>query len=338
MPKIEKLSSGNYRIRVSYKRSDGVFRQKSFVGSTKEEVRLLASQFTPGGDITVKKAVENYIDTREPLLSPKTISEYRKVASIRFEKLHNINCERITPKMFQSAVTEEAKKITSKGKPLAQKTLKNAVGLFGAAIKSVCPNFNYGKIIYPQKIPVKYNTPDKDILKKIYQISENTMLELPVLLASQCSLRLGEVMGLTWDNVYTDHIEICQSRMYIHGEGEIVKLPKNDTSTRSINISRSLSEKLEAKRQADGFVVACPYETIETLYSRHIRKQTGVKFHELRHAYVSHLVSIGIPMDYIKATGGWGKYSTTPDNVYKQILADKEKEYSLKAASYFDSI
>lgn len=337
MPKIEKLPSGSYRTRISYK-ENGKYKQKSIVGATKDEVRLLAAQFAPGGDVTVSRAIEQYLSAREGLLSPKTLAEYRKVAATRFEDLLNVPCERVTPRMFQSAVTAEAHKITRRGTPVSQKTLKNAVGLFGAAIKSVCPNFDHGKIVFPQKIPVRYNTPASDVLLQIYDLAEGTAIELPVLLASQCSLRLAEVMGLRWSDVHRDHIDIVQERMYVQGVGEIVKLPKTDTSTRKIRIPPTLSAVLEKHRRPDGYVVPNPYCTIETIYSRRIRSATGVKFHELRHAYVSHLISIGIPMDYIRPLGGWGKYSKIPDYIYNQILDDKEREFSEKSASYFDAL
>ena len=328
MPKIEKLPSGSYRIRVTHTDPFGKRITKSFTAPTREEVRLKA-QAALSEEQTVGRAIDEYIDMRDGVLSPKTISEYRKIRQTRFQQLLNVKCSKMTSDLLQRAVAEEARE-----KHVSQKTLKNAVGLFAPAIKSVNRFFTYN-IIYPQRVPVKYNTPDSNMLKTIYDLSAGTIIEIPVLLASQCSLRLSEVMGLTWDHVHDSYIDVVQARLRVDGK-DIVKLTKNESSSRTVALPHALSEKLNAVRQASGFVVAKTYPTIQDAYHRIVTDKTGVKFHELRHAYASHLKALGVPDKYVQKMGGW-KDDKTLKKVYQQTFSSSEAEFSAIADKFFSN-
>ncbi len=334
MPKIEKLPSGSFRIRVTHTDRFGRRVTKSFTAPTREEVRAKA-QAALSKEQTVGQAIDNYIELRDGILSPKTISEYRKIKNDRFPDLINIKCSRMTPELLQRAVTLEARITTSKGTKISQKTLKNAVGLFGPAIKAVNTSFSYGNIIYPQKAPVLYNTPDTDKLMEIYELVKGTKVEIPVLLASQCSLRLSEVMGLTWENVRDHSIYVCQAKLRVDGK-DIVKPPKNESSVRFVAVPSALWEMLEVRRKPSGFVVESTYPTIQAAYRDIVRSKTDVKFHELRHAYASHLKALGVPDKYVQKMGGW-KSDRTLKKVYQQTFTKQEAEFSEIADKFFSN-
>ena len=329
MPKIEKLPSGSYRIRVTHTDAFGKRVVKSFTAPTREEVRLKASAAL-SKELTVGVAIDNYIDLRDGVLSPKTISEYRKIRRTRFQRLIDVKCSKVTPDMLQRAVSEEARE-----KKVSQKTLKNAVGLFGPAIKAVNPSLAFSSIIYPQRVPPQYHTPDVDMLLKIYELASGTKVELPVLLASQCSLRLGEVMGLTWEHVHENYLEIVQTRIRVDG-ADIIKPTKNESSTRFVSLPTFLSEKLEAMRRPSGFVMPYTYPTVQDAYFNIVRSKTGVKFHELRHAYASHLKALGVPDKYVQKMGGW-KDDKTLKKVYQQTFTKQEAEFSALADKFFST-
>jgi len=332
MPKIEKLPSGSFRMRVTRTDEFGKKITQSFTAPTKEEVRLKAHAAL-SQEITVGQAVDDYIALRAGILSPKTISEYRKMRSYRFKCLHDVKCSKMTPAMLQRAVSIEAQQKTIRGSVISQKTLKNAVGLYGPAIKAVNGNFDYSAIMYPQKTPVRYNTPDADKLKEIYELASNTKVEIPVLLASQCSLRLSEVMGLTWENVHETYIDVVQAKIRVDGQ-DIIKPTKNESSTRRVALPSALSQKLEALRKPSGFVVQFTYPTIQDAYRSIVGEKTGVKFHELRHAYASHLKALGVPDKYVQKMGGW-KTDTTLKRVYQQTFSAQEAEFSSIADKFF---
>ena len=78
--KIEKLPSGSYRIRQQYKGKRYTV-LTYYKPTQKEATQLLAAEFDKASHthahMTVAAAAEEYITTKEPVLSPSTIRGYR---------------------------------------------------------------------------------------------------------------------------------------------------------------------------------------------------------------------------------------------------------------------
>lgn len=85
MAKAKKLPSGNWRVQVfAGTDSNGKRIMKSFTAETKKEAEFLAAQFTarhkePVSEMTVGKAIDKYIESKSNILSPTTISGYKKI-------------------------------------------------------------------------------------------------------------------------------------------------------------------------------------------------------------------------------------------------------------------
>ena len=92
--KAKKLPSGNWRVLVyDYTDAAGKRHYKSFTDPDKNVAMFMANDYLSHhrgeaaatyADLTLKQAAERYVDSKEGVLSPSTVKEYRRVcASLR---------------------------------------------------------------------------------------------------------------------------------------------------------------------------------------------------------------------------------------------------------------
>lgn len=75
------------------------------------------------------------------------------------------------------------------------------------------------------KNPVIYATVPKYKSAK-REICEDGRLKLALNLAFSCSLRMGEMLGLTWDSVDISEEAIAESRAFIYVDKEVQRVDK----------------------------------------------------------------------------------------------------------------
>lgn len=134
MAKAKKLPSGNWRARVySHTTPDGKKHYESFTAGTKQEAEMMAAKFANDNDrkraddLTVKEAVQNYIESNKGILSPSTIYGYTKDAN-RLKCIDNLRIRKLTSKDLQELISD----LTDKG--LSPKTTKNTYGLVRSSL------------------------------------------------------------------------------------------------------------------------------------------------------------------------------------------------------------
>ena len=77
------------------------------------------------------EAIDDYIASKDSVLSPTTIADYKKKRKNSFKMLMDIPLKNLTKEMLQEAVNQEAKRRNQK-KPtetVSAKTVKNDMGL-----------------------------------------------------------------------------------------------------------------------------------------------------------------------------------------------------------------
>ena len=83
MAKAKKLPSGSWRVQVYAGEENGKRKYKSFTAPSRKEAEYLAAEWARDrkdrerGNITVREAIDRYIKSKEPVLSPSTIRGYR---------------------------------------------------------------------------------------------------------------------------------------------------------------------------------------------------------------------------------------------------------------------
>lgn len=335
MAKAKKLPSGNWRVQVFAGMENGKKKYKSFTAPTRKEAEFQAAQYAlerkerENGNITVREAIDRYIKSKEPVLSPSTIRGYRIIYRNNLKSIMDTRLEALTTEKIQQAISEDAK-------THQPKTVRNIHGLLSSALAMFAPDIRLTTTLPQKKRPTYYTPTDKDI-ETLLKTVEGTELELPVLLASTGSLRRSEICALTQGDV--SDLGVVVNKALVRGVGETwhIKTPKTDAGNRFVPLPPQVIQKLRTK--GEGRICSLTPE----LLSKHFRLALDraslphFRLHDLRHYFASTLHAIGVPDKYIMLYGGWESESTL-HGVYQHALRDRMAATDAQVVDYFSRV
>lgn len=190
----------------------------------------------------------------------------------------------------------------------------------------------------------------KILLENLEQLSiEDTKYKVAIILTVFTGVRLGELMGLEWQDVDFKNgiISINRSSQYLADMGVFTKVPKTESSIREIAIPEFIISLLEEYKlwyeeqksiygelwmnsdrlfvQADGKPMHP--STISKWFVKYV-SQIGlpvINFHGLRHTNASLLVAQNIDIAVISARLGHAQISTTLDFYVHPLLSHNRK-------------
>ena len=332
MANARKLPSGSWRVQVFAGMStDGKRIYKSFTAASKKQAEFLAAEFTakrnrPALSMTVGEAIDRYIDSKDGVLSPTTISEYRRIRKNYLQELMNIQIDRLTREQVQIAVTNQSRTHSAK-------TVINAHGLLAAALSMYMPDFVL-KTTLPRKVKkLRNNLPT---CEDVMRVMHGQPAELPVLLALCLCLRMSEVRGIKKVAVRGKYLSI--ERVIVTRDGQHIEkeLAKTDDSRRIEELPDFLRE----------MILSAPTDYATTMTGQAIYKQftrrmasagfPGVRFHDLRHIAATDMHSQGIPDRVAAQRGGWAGTQTMREVYQHSFEADRAKADSIMNGRYSD--
>lgn len=85
----------------------------------------------------------------------------------------------------------------------------------------------FDNVILPEVEYKKRDIWDADTIRKALDECTDSKLYIAINLAFACSLRIGEILGLTWDNVYIEDENIAADNAYIFIDKELTRASKN---------------------------------------------------------------------------------------------------------------
>lgn len=190
----------------------------------------------------------------------------------------------------------------------------------------------------------------KILLENLEQLSiEDTKYKVAIILTVFTGVRLGELMGLEWQDVDFKNgiISINRSSQYLADMGVFTKVPKTESSIREIAIPEFIISLLDEYKlwyeeqksiygelwtnsdrlfvQADGKPMHP--STISKWFVKYVG-QIGlpvINFHGLRHTNASLLVAQNIDIAVISARLGHAQISTTLDFYVHPLLSHNRK-------------
>ena len=328
LPAPKKLPSGSWRIQfqIDGKRYSVTDESKT-VCKEKADKRyreiLYGIEQEKKTPLTVGKAIDQYIDSKQKTLSPSTILGYKRIRKNLFKDLMDIRLDELTQEDIQYAVKSDF----SRG--VSPKTIRNAHGLLSAVLKVYRPRMTLITAL-PQKEPQEMRIFTEEEMKKVWDGAAGTKYEIPILLASMLGLRLSEIKGLRFSDISDDRIHV-QRAIVTGEEGEILKKTKTVSGDRFIKVPETLLTKINALSKKNDEDYICPM-TGAAIYKgfQRICEKVGVKpcrFHDLRHFTASEIHSLGVPDKYAMARMGH-KTDYMLKNVYQHIMRDKEDSFS----------
>lgn len=326
MTKVEKLPSGSYRVRVYNKYEK---RQVSFTAQTEKEAKVKAFEYELSigheaqNDYTVKDVITMYIDNRSAVLSPSTLSVYKKLAKNNYKSLDDLFVSKLNSEMIQRFINS----ISIDHSP---KTVRNVYGLLISSIRSFYPEKHYS-VTLPAKKPIERHIPTNDDIKELLENASGD-LRKAILLASVGTLRRGECCALRYEDIKGNVIHVHADMVQTPDKTWIYKdMPKNASSDRYIEFP---PEVIKALGKGDGYIITINPNSVTKAFER-LRAKLGLscRFHDLRHYAASIMHYLGVPDVYIMERGGWAS-DTILKQVYRNVLSDKSKEFSQKTNEY----
>lgn len=314
MPTAKVLPSGRFRVRI-YTHTDALGNKhyKSFTADTKREAERLASLYEVDAEnnkTNFNARLEEYISSKEAVLSPATIKGYRNIQK-------QFNNKYVTfGKKVDITKNDVQKLINELSADKSPKTVRNYYGLITASLGK---EFD---VTLPQRVELERYIPSTTEIKKVIECAKGTELYVPVLLGSHCMMRRGEIAALTMEDIDGNMIHISKDMVLNTQKQWVVKPPKTNSSDRYIPAPPYVIEAI----QEQGYITRYNPHTITLMWDRFLNKNgfKHFRFHDLRHFGASYYHSKGIGDAYIQKIGGW-KTDKVLKSVYRHTLSDEEK-------------
>lgn len=339
IPKARKLSSGNWFIQlrlggesipITARTEKECIRQAQYA-----KAEYLAGQRVPKAaapaPLTLTKAIDQYIQERQNILSPSTIRGYRAIQRTRYQDTMRRNLHDIADKEWQSIVNREAALCSVK-------TLRNSFSFLRSVLRAEIgkelPNIKLGV-----QIPhdTKFLNPDE--IPLFISAAMSSPYAVPLLCALS-SMRISEIAGLKWENIPRNPQFIRTESVIVHDEnGKQVEKPqaKNQASTRNVPILiPQLKECLERDRRPEGPVLTIRKNSLLRVVHRICQNAgiTDVTVHGLRHSFASLCYHLQVPEKIVMEIGGWNDFGTMR-RIYTHVSQSDIARYETKIMDYY---
>lgn len=338
MVKIQRLPSGSYRARVHI----GGGKYKSITGKDKKTVQLEAAKVEANvttdyreaeKNVTLGKAIDNYIESKCNVLSPSTIRGYKALRNNAVPELMVVDINDLTPELVQRAINVFAV-------DKSPKYTRNVHGLISSTLKQYRPDLQLNTTM-PQKKKSKIAIPTEQEMQKLFEYVKDTDAELPIYLGACCGMRRSEILGLKWSDIDFENgtISINEALVLNDENKPVSKGTKTVAGTRTIRMFPFVRAVLNKAPKDSKYVVTLKGHQIYQRFKAALQ-ECGIKhyrFHDLRHYLVSVMLSLNIPKNYIASFVGHGTERMI-DEVYGHLMASKKTAVEDLLQDYFSNI
>lgn len=328
IPTPRKLPSGSWFVRVTV---DGA--THSITKPTKKEcvneamaIKSRAKEAKKRNPVTLTKAIDAYIESRENVLSPSTIRGYKAVQRLRFQTAMHRVIEDVTNEQWQRFVNAEAKLCSAK-------TLKNAWGFISSVIQDATGR--KVSVRLPQVVANDLPFLTAEQIPTFLEAVKGDYCEIPILLGLS-GLRRSEIMAVRWED-----IDIENECIHVHGsavhdkDGKLVyrKENKNTSSRRTVPfLLPQLRDAVQSANHTGEYAAKCNPNTIYNSVNRICRGlgYPEIGAHGLRRSFASLAYHIGMSEAVTMKAGGWSDIGTMR-KIYTKIsekdISDQGKKY-----------
>lgn len=249
--------------------------------------------------ITYKDFVYEYLDYKKPTISYNTYNFYKR-ALLKFDILYDIKLTDINPllirKAYKKVKDENGVNSTRYYYNCLRSMFKCAMEEFDLIIKNPCKRIKIEKKV-SEKRALTFEE-QKDLITKLKN-QPNMYVYISSLIALKCGLRVGEILGLTWNDIDVINCELNIDKQWKklndnkYGFGST-----KNKSIRKVPISKEVIKELY--RYKASIPTSFDNRIIGTnkLSQQCIRayKRAGydISIHELRHTYTTNLIANGV--------------------------------------------
>jgi integrase len=316
--------------------------------------QLASASYIDAKRITLANYLERWLTATKPSVSPRTFERYAELVrknivpllgATQLKKLNGIQIAEAYTKALESGRRNGSGGLSPQTVLHMHRVLKGALK---QAVLWKLVHFNEAAAVRPPKPDKRrMNTYDMDQTATMLDALKGKRIYIPALLAALCGLRRGEISALRWGRVDLDNsnLKIEESVEQMNGSVRL-KEPKSGRS-RSVALPASVRDALRAHKlqQAqdllkigvrvanDSFVAALEDGSMmQPTFITHewVRaiKDTALprtRFHDLRHAHATHMLSSGVHPKVASERLGHSKVGITLD-LYSHVLPGMQED------------
>ncbi|HKL10115.1 MAG TPA: tyrosine-type recombinase/integrase [Clostridia bacterium] len=371
---VKKETNGTWTYIIDIGYIDGKRKQKRKRGfRTKKEADTALTEFIK--DYSINKLIDSkgmsvgeylqyWIDNTASNVSKSTAASYRRVIKYQLSHLSDNALEDLNPFVIQTLYTMLLKEYSPTSVNYAHRLLKLALK---QAVKWRMLPYNPVEAVDPPKkshLEIETLTVDEIDLLKEHLLECNREYHIPFLIAITTGMRRGEIAALEWSDISFENKRIYVSKaMKLIDKQVEISAPKNKSSSRSIGMTKSLTEALKTwkKEQIKNRLwygeyyyknlisekprdLVCTWENGRAIplsyYAvglkkamRNIGIAKHVRFHDLRHTHATLLLEQNVEAKIVQERLGHSNISTTMD-LYSHVTRNVQD----KAVEKLDKI
>lgn len=379
MKRMVNAKQDGWRASLTIGRNDnGSLKRKDFYGKTKKEVQTKMDEYKKqmslgllmNDKITIDQWFFTWLfDFKSKDLAPSTFECYEAVyrlyvkdsdiGNIKLIDLRTAHLQRYYTKLLDidKLDTSNVKRINKTLKTCLKEALKQ-----GYLQKNWCDDVNLPKVKKEDNIKAL----SKDDQLKLLEALKGIDLELLITFALGTGLRLGEVLGLKWNDIDFKDNTLSVKRsvrriVEIQRDGSRNRVlkevpPKTENSFRTVPIPNSILSKLKSyKKEQNELILSLgeDYQNNNYIFCNNdgtimdpkkpnrrlssVLKSNDIElitFHGLRHTYCTRLFEAGVPPKTVQSLVGHSDIETTM-NVYTHVMKETKMEAVDKINSIF---
>ena len=244
----------NYSIVYNYVDENGETRQKwetrtSYQDALKRKAEVENQQYTgtflPPSDQTISDFLLDFVS----LYGEKKwgVSMYDSQNSLISNYINpiigDIKVQDVTPRMVDKYIQtlQKTKSVSTKTRKavtiyVSDKTIEKIIKLLRCAFKQavrweIISRNPFDNVILPKTEYAKRDIWTADMIRTALDQCKDSKLYVAMNLSFACSLRMGEILGLTWDNVHISDEDIAEDNAYVYIDKELTRASKRAIET-----------------------------------------------------------------------------------------------------------
>lgn len=249
----------------------------------------------------------------EPFRAASTAACYRRAINALPAALAQCPLDQLNGLMIQAHLNTQARK-HPRAAQLTFATLH--VAMAKAVDLGLIVRTPLSGCVKPQHMPKRAGVLTPEQLAQYIQAAKDHPAFPLLLLMAACGLRRGEALGLMWQDISGDLLQVRRQRIRISGKYQVAPL-KSKASARVLPLAAPILEELQAVRvrSFSGWVCDC---TPEALRKQHMAALAAaglpaVTLHGLRHSMATAAAADGCPIKILQNILGHARYQLTAD-------------------------
>ena len=315
---------------------------------------------------TLSEYLERWLDYVKANISPRSHERYTEIIRKNITpRLGGIRLARLRPEQIAAAYTDALARGRRDGKGgLSPRSVHHMHRILKQALAravrwQIIPR-NPADAVDPPKVERKeLSTYDLAATAQAIEVLRGTRMLVPTVLSVLCGLRRGEIAALRWRNVDLDSgaLAVVESAEQTKA-GVRYKEPKTGKG-RKVSLSPTVVEELKAWRatqaqeflrlglrpdgdtfvvtQADGRPLQPRSITHEWVRLSAAKGLPRIRFHDLRHAHATHLLSAGVHPKVASERLGHSKVGITLD-LYSHVMPGMQEEAAARVDAALRSL